>query len=193
MSWTLLLALVPNAFAAPTDNDLRLALRGVAESWAEPAVASIYQGGAFASGVAVVAPIHKSFFADVEFTYRKISDDRDQQQFEILPTTAIIGMHMPGPDNVDGYVGVGPSIVTWREQYPVRRGTEVMTGTKFGAEARAGVRFAFDIIEPSMSGTGSPFESFELDLFGARRVQAPLGKGLDLSAWRLGLGLTVVL
>jgi hypothetical protein len=193
VSWTLLLALVPNALAAQPDTDLRLALRGVAESWAEPAVAAIYKGGAFSSGIAVVAPIHKSFFADIEFTYRKVADAQDRQQFEILPTTALVGIHMPGPDNVDGYLGLGPSFVTWRETYPVRRGTEVMTGTKFAAEARAGVRFALDIIQPTMSGTGSPFESFELDLFGARRVQAPLGKGLDLSAWRVGLGLTVVL
>ena len=74
----LFLATVSFANAAPESQDMRVALRGAAESWADPSIASVYRGGALASGAAIIAPLYGPLSLDVEFLYRRLEDDGER-------------------------------------------------------------------------------------------------------------------
>ena len=189
----LVLATAPFANAAPETNDMRVALRGAAESWADASIASVYRGGALASGAAIVAPVYGPLSVDIEFMYRRLEDDREQQLLEILPASVLVELDLGEQDGAYGFVAAGPSFVTFREGYPTPQGREVITGGRGLFEARGGVRIDLGLMQPSLTGTGSPIKSVELEIYGGRRIQRASVSGFNFSAWRAGMGVALVL
>lgn len=189
----LFLATVSFANAAPESQDMRVALRGAAESWADPSIASVYRGGALASGAAIIAPLYGPLSLDVEFLYRRLEDDGEQQLLELLPASFLVELDLGEQDGAYGFVAAGPAFVTFREGYPTPSGREVIAGAKGLFEARGGVRIDLGLMQPSLTGTGSQVKAVELELYGGRRIQRASVSGFDLSAWRAGLGVALVL
>ncbi len=189
----LILATAPFANAAPETNDMRVALRGAAESWADASIAAVYRGGALASGAAIVAPVYGPLSLDIEFMYRRLEDDREQQLLELLPASVLVELDLGQQDGAYGFVAAGPSFVTFREGYPTPKGREVITGARGLFEARGGVRIDLGLMQPSLTGTGSPIKAVELELYGGRRIQRASVAGFNFSAWRAGMGVALVL
>jgi hypothetical protein len=141
-------------------------------------------------GAAAVFGIVGPLSIDISASYKRMTagdGEAEEHLLELFPISFIPELALR-TEPVDAFVGLGPSIVGFKERFPPNeKGIGAMVGGKLSLEARFGMRVDTQIIEPSLSG--SQFvQSVHLELFGARRLRLPGGKGFDLSAWRAGLG-----
>ncbi len=178
--------------------DTLVSVRAVAETWSDPAIGTLYATGGLLGAVAVVVPISRKLRLDVEAGYRRMYRDDgaeepdDTHRFEVVPISILPELTFVGRDRpLDGFVGLGPSFAGFREHAPANaEGVGVIRGAKFSLEARAGLRIDTGLIQERMGPT-SPVRGVDVELYGARRLQLPGGKGFDLDAWRGGLGVGV--
>jgi len=191
--------------AAPATSQERprrplvVSLRGIAETWSDPGIGTVYGTGGLLSGVGVVVPIAGPISLDIEAAYRRMYTDDgaespdDTFRMEMLPVSFLVEYTFDNERSpVEGFVGLGPSFAGFREHHPAdpATGLGVTRGAKFSLEPRVGIRFDTGLVSPTMAPT-SPIQGVDLELYGARRLQLPGGKGFDLDAWRGGIGLAV--
>ena len=182
----------------PERRPLVVAVRGIAETWSDPGIGTVYGTGGLLSGLGVVVPLLGPLSLDIEAAYRRMYTDDgaetpdDTFVMEMLPVSFVVEWTLANETSpVEGFVGLGPSFAGFREHHPRdAEGFGVTRGAKFGLETRVGVRFDTGLVQPTMAPT-SPVRGVDLELYGARRLQLPGGKGFDLDAWRGGVGLAV--
>lgn len=194
------------AFAAPAEDGLRLAARGLGISLADQDIGALYRSSWFTAGGAVVVPVVDQVALDVEVTYKRMSGvtrhpdthelDADTASLELVPITAL-GLYEVPTGRGDLYLGLGWSMVTFR-QYDVVGNDEhpsgQIAGTKVCPEVRLGTRIDTGLVEAPLAPIGGPMaEALEVELYVARRKQLSGGnaEGFDLSAWRFAGGLAV--
>jgi len=178
--------------------DTLVSVRAIAETWSDPAIGTLYATGGLLGAVAVVVPLSTRLRLDVEVGYRRMYQDDgaeepdDTYRFEVVPISILPEFTFVGRERpLDGFVGLGPSFAGFREHAPANaEGVGVTRGAKFSLEARAGLRIDTGLIQERMGPT-SPVRGVDVELYGARRLQLPGGKGFDLDAWRGGLGVGV--
>ncbi|MEO0601750.1 MAG: hypothetical protein AAF211_09950 [Myxococcota bacterium] len=191
MLW-MILAELATARAA----DIFLVARGQAEFWADPSIASFYRTGALMGGAGVVVDIVGPISADLDVAYKRanpaLNPDDETSRFEVVPVTLLAEYNFPFANvPVRPYAGLGFAMVSFAERHPaLPDGRTVTRGTRPAIELRAGFRVDLGLVPESLIKP-SPIQSIELEVFGGRRMEAPGGKGFDLSAWRAGLGVGV--
>ena len=175
-------------------GDTLLVARGVAESWNDAAIGSVYANGALMGGAGVVVELFGPIAVDLDVAYRRLdaASGSEEQRFELIPVTLLGEFTFPAPEApLDPYVGLGFTLATWTERHAAdATGATVTRGMRPAVEIRAGIRFDLGLVQPSMI-KASAIEGVDLELFGARRIQNPSGEGFDLAAWRGGLGLAL--
>ncbi len=190
MSW-MLLASLGTAGAA----DTLIVARGLAEAWSDEAIGSVYRTGGLLGGAAVVVPIAGPIMVDVEAAYKRTEarDGAEDLLLEVIPITVVGEFLFPAPDApLDPFVGVGVSMVAFAERHPPDAdGFTVTRGARPTLELRAGLRVDLGLVDPPMGPARSAIKGVDLEVFGARRNQAPRKQGFDMGAWRAGLGLAV--
>jgi len=182
----------------PDRRPVAIAVRGIAETWSDPGIGTVYGTGGLLSGIGVVVPLFGALSLDVEAAYRRMYTDDgaaepdDTFVMEVLPVSLLVAWTLSSDRSpVEGFVALGPSFAGFREHHPAGPdGLGVTRGAKLSLEPRVGLRFDTGLVQPTMAGT-SPVQGVDLELYGARRLQLPGGKGFDLDAWRGGVGLAV--
>lgn len=175
---------------------VRVAVRGIAETWSDAGIGTVYATGGLFGGLAVVAPLFGPLAIDVEVAYRRLYIDDgaetadDRLTMEVVPVSFVVEYVLQNDESpVEGFLGLGPALATYREHHPPdATGLGLTGGAKISLEPRFGLRFDTGLVQPRMAPT-SPVQGVDLELYGARRLQMPGGKGFDLDAWRGGLGL----
>lgn len=191
MLWIILAEL-----AVAQATDIFLVARGQAELWADPAIATFYRTGALMGGAGVVVDVFGPVTADIDIAYKRanpaLNPDDETSRFELVPIT-LLGEYNFEFANVPvrPFAGLGFALVQFAERHPANaEGRTVTRGTRPALELRAGFRLDLGLVPDSLVKQ-NPIKSVELEVFGARRNEAPGGKGFDLSAWRAGLGLGI--
>jgi hypothetical protein len=205
----------PPAGSAPTEQQapapeeqLRAGVRVLGEMWDEPELARVYSGRTALVGVTAVVPVHRRVLLDVELGFRR------QEGVAWDPETGMIGGGVPvlkivplsvliEPRATFGsaevFVGVGPTAVVFREEHPEQPDanghmTTVTQGVKVAGEFRAGmrVRTPWEPVPRLPPSPPSQLQGMDLEVYVGRRWQRqPDDLGLDLAAWRLGVGVVV--
>ena len=193
MFWMLLPVWIEATAATPEPPRLapKVALRGVAETWDDTSIGTIYRTGALSGGAAMVLPFSHKVALDVGFTYKRLNTitDLPNAKLEILPINLLVEYDFGHPDQPwDVFVGLGPSLVVYSERHPSNKKGKLVRGTRMAAEAAVGVRIDTGLIEPRMAPAPRGLDGIEVEIFGARRTQLP-AQGFALGAWRGGLGI----
>lgn len=173
-----------------------VSIRGIAETWSDPGIGTVYASGGLLGGIGVVVPLFGPLRLDVEAAYRRMYTDdgaetpNDSLRMEVLPVSFVVEYVFSNDDSpVEGFVGLGPSFAGYREHHPPdETGLGLTRGAKFSLEPRAGLRFDTGLVQARMAPT-SPVQGVDVEIYGARRLQLPGGTGFDLDAWRGGVGL----
>jgi hypothetical protein len=182
------LFLVASALAGPS-----IVARGVAETWADEAIGTVYRTGAFMGGVGAVLPIKGHIGIDLDIAYRRMSprDGSETMTLELLPVTLLAEWTFAGNGPLDAFAGLGPVMATFTERHALEAGDGdgVTRGARLGAEVRVGLRFDTGLVQPSIALNRQVVQGVDVELFGARRFQRPGIEGFDLGAWRGGIGI----
>lgn len=192
------------AGAAPTppeapDRDIILSLRGLGEIWQDPHISSLYRSSRFSGGLHLSWQFHNWLSADLEMsTLRMLNDDGSRLELSPLSLNAAARKEI---GRAEVSAGLGPALVPFSE---AGSNSSYTPGTKLGLDVRAGLRLATGLYDPP-AYPASVIERVDLEIFVGRRqhfgptsTQLPadlegyVGPGrLDLSAWRVGVGLGV--
>ncbi len=198
----------------PAEPSVRVSLRGVAETWDDSAIGTVYRTGMFAPGVAIGMPLAGPVALEVEGAYRRIKP-RDgtasaglDARMEVVPLVLTADLALKRAPRWTWSVGAGPSLTVFAERHPENIAytretsdaadsaedstntgpTSVVRGARLGLEARTRVAIDTGLFEPSrIPGIAGP-SGLDVELFAARRFTRPGAPGLQLGAWRLGVG-----
>jgi len=177
------------------ETETRLRFMGVGESWKDPSVIQVYRGSRFFGAVGLSYRIMDSATIDLESGFTRIDGNNGLSHLQLIPVT-VGGTYLLGNERVEPFIGLGASFVKFTEELPA--GT--ISGTKVGLDVRSGVRIATKYIQsshyPSAVYGENPMSQQQLKqmdveiLFGQRIHHAfSVGKGFDLGAFRVGVGL----
>jgi hypothetical protein len=187
-----MIALLSSAFAGPLPGEapsdpsgVRVVLRGLVESWDDPALSAVYSSGTWLGGLGVVVPVWGPVLVDVEASFRRL--ESGGSTFEIAPLSALVEFG-PRKGTVEPYAGLGPTWTAFTES----AGDSSVQGARLAAELRGGLRVDTGLVRPPMPPAGDgPVRALEIELYLARRVSLPGGEGFALGAWRGSLGVAV--
>lgn len=175
-----------------------LAVRGVAESWSDPSIGSVYRTGALMGAVGAVIPIKGKVGINIEAAYRRAEpflDPESSSRFESIPLSLLAEYALPAPsERVDVFAAAGFSMVAFSERHAADEdGATVTRGARPTLELRTGLRWNLGFQSTTMTNRESLFDDVFLEIYGARRTQLPSDTGFDLGAWRGALGLAISL
>jgi len=180
----------------PEAPSLRLGIRGVAEQWNEPALASVYQAGAPIGAVSIGLPLAGSLWLDVEVGYRRLnSADDEELSFHLIPAS-VLAQWSFGHGSAQPFIAAGPTITAFQEQYAATaEGLGSIGGARLAGELRLGLRVDTGLVQPRRAPAPNPVKDVGIELYVARRQAGPIGgrTGFDLGAWRAALGLSLAL
>jgi len=191
--WILLPAWIEVVAATPEEPRLapKIALRGVAETWDDTSIGTVYRTGALSGGAGLVLPFSPKLAVNVGFTYKRLNTltEIPNAKFEVLPINMSVEYWFGNAGQPwDVFVGLGPSLIVYSERHPSNKKGKLVRGTRIAAEASVGIRIDTGLIEPRMAPAPRGLDGIELEIFGARRTQLP-AQGFALGAWRGGLGI----
>ncbi len=182
----------------PLLHDVRLMIRGMAESLEDDGIGTVYGNGFRAGGVGLVVPIWNGLGVEVEFAYARMKPkDEGTNRLEIMPISVPIEWSFGDRNGrLDVFLGAGPSFTVFSERHgPNEEGISVTRGTRVGIDTRVGARFDLGLIKPPMPpANAGPLRAIEIEIYLGRRFQMPHNEswtGFDLAAWRgaISLGL----
>jgi hypothetical protein len=197
----------PWAPREPPEPTVRVSLRGVAETWDDSAIGSVYRTGMFAPGAAVGIPLTGPVSLELEGAYRRIKP-RDgtasaglDARMEVVPLVLTADIALKRAPMWTWSAGVGPSLTVFSERHPENvaltqpetpedgaAGNQVIRGARLGLEARTRVAVDTGLFEPSrIPGMAGP-SGLDIEILAARRFTRPGAPGMQLGAWRLGVG-----
>ncbi len=176
-------------------SDNMLGFMGVGEVWQDSSIARVHRSSRFAGTGFYAAGISSLFGIEVELGYSRMTNpavDRESGQqttedtsFEMMPVALDATIRVEtGRSEV--FFGMGPAVVAFNDRSP----TNAISGTKLGIDFRLGTRIRTWFVQESIrpDARGVKRMDFEL-LLGRRQHQMfGVGKGLNLSAWRVGAG-----
>ena len=177
-------------------SDKAVGFRGIGEVWQEAAIVMVHRSSRFGGTGFFSAGITELFGAEIEVGYNRMVgsavDPSNNQQTGHDATLELVPVAMNGTVRMEGHssdvsFGVGPAFVSFNDRSP----TNAISGLKIGIDMRMAVQIHTNFIQESIrpGSTGMRRADIEV-LIGRRQHQAfGVGEGLDLSAWRIGVGL----
>jgi len=180
-----LIAVLWSGVALADDSELLLGGRALGEVWQDPSLATVYKSSGFGVAGSFSWRPHALLSLDGEVGFVRMTGEAEQS-IQMVPMSLDICARAQR-EEMELFVGAGPALVPFTDQ-----GLHMVTGTKMGLDVQAGVRFATDLVNPSLSST-SPVQRVDAEIFIGRRQHFAMGElaRLDMSAWRMGLGLVV--
>jgi hypothetical protein len=177
-------------------SDKAVGFRGVGEVWQEAAIVMVHRSSRFGGTGFFSAGITELFGMEIEIGYNRlvgtavnpVTNQRTDNQatLELVPIAMDGTMRMEGSTS-DLVFGAGPAFVSFNDRSP----TNAISGMKIGIDVRVAVQIHTHFIQHSIRPGARGMRRMDLEfLIGRRQHQAfGIGEGLDLSAWRIGLGL----
>lgn len=177
---------------------LVLGVRGVGEVWQDPLlIAELGRGSRFGGTGALSYRVWRFVGVEMEVGYHRMSGTgttlhtgrtlADATTFEMVPMAiSASAMHRIG--GVELFGALGTAFTVFHSSCE----TADISGTKIGPSILLGARIDTGMVQPSIRrDAGAQLQSLDLELVvGRRQHQAfGVGEGLDLSAWRVGIGL----
>ena len=192
----------------PPEPTVHIALRGLAETWDDSSIGTVYRTGMFAPGAAIGLPITGPISVEIEGAYRRIkprdgtASDGLDARMEVVPLVLTADFALKRAPRWTWSAGLGPSLTVFAERHPENvaltvpedpttgaEGTNVVRGARLGLEARTRVAIDTGIFEPeTIPGVSSGPSGLDVEIIAARRFTRPGAPGLQLGAWRLGVG-----
>ena len=179
----------------PAFSDNLFAFRGMGEMWADTSIARVHRSSRFAGTGAFATNLSRIFGMEFELGYSRmtnptyladsIEDGAGQTSFEMIPVTASFTMRAQGQRS-EIFFGVGGAMVGFNDSSPLN----AISGTKFGLDMRLGTRIKTDFVQETLYPVDRGIKRVDIELLLGRRQHRGFGfgSGLDLSAWRVGIG-----
>ena len=172
--------------------------RFVGEVWEDSSVSLVYRTNRAAATGTAITSVFGPIELAVEAGYVSMSaqalhsntldEGSELVRFQIIPLSLLVGYRLARP-GFDLAVGIGPALTVWNEVTP----DAALAGNKLGFAMTTAIRIPTRFVPPPPvrhdTQTGPRRVDLELSL-GRRQHQAfGMGSGLNLSAWRAGVGL----
>jgi hypothetical protein len=179
----------------PAFSNNLFAFRGMGEMWADTSIARVHRSSRFAGTAAFATNLSRIFGMEFEIGYSRmtnptyladsVQDGAGQTSFEMVPVSSSFTVRAEG-ERSEVFMGVGVAMVGFTDTSPLN----AISGTKFGLDVRLGVRIKTDFIQESLYPVERGLKRMDIEIILGRRQHRGfgLGSGLDLSAWRVGLG-----
>ena len=179
--------------AAPS-RPLRIGLRGVAESWQDPAILQHYRSSRLTGAAMVHVPMGRFLGVEAEMGYSRTPSVSARTgvaagMLEYVPM-AVTFVAVKPYDGGEVFGGVGYGMAVFTEQ--TSAGT--VSGAKAGLDVRAGARIHTKLARKQLTPQGyQGLSGVDVELMIGRRQHHAFGwgQGFDFSAWRLGAGMVV--
>jgi len=177
-------------------SDKSVGFRGVGEVWQEAAIVMVHRSSRFGGTGFFSAGITELFGMEIEIGYNRLVgtavDPTTNERTDNQATLELVPIAMDGTIRMEGSTsdlvfGAGPAFVSFNDRSP----TNAISGMKIGIDMRVAVQIHTHFIQHSIRPGARGMRRMDLEfLIGRRQHQAfGVGEGLDLSAWRIGLGL----
>ena len=180
----------------PEPVSLRFAIRGVAEQWNEPALASVYKAGAPIGAVSFGLPLTDALWLDLEVGYRHLASEEDEELALHLIPASLLAEWSFGHGLARPFLAAGPTITAFQEQHaPDAEGIGATGGARLAGELRVGFRVDTGLVQQRRAPAPNPVKSVGIEVYAGRRQSRPIGgrTGFDLGAWRAAIGLSLAL
>ncbi len=173
-----------------------IGFRGVGEVWQESAILLVHRSSRFGGTGFFATGITPLFGIEMELGYNRMVgsavNPENNQQTGNQATLELVPISMDGTIRFEAatsevFFGTGPAFVSFNDRSP----TDAVSGMKIGIDTKVGVRIHTHFIQKSMRYGARGMERMDVELLLGRRIHQPFGtgSGLDLSAWRVGVGL----
>ena len=187
------------------EEGVRMGVRVVAELWEEPELQKRFdQNRGLTGALSLGVPLHDYLVVELEVAVNRRLESVDESgsasgdTFDMVPVSFQVQGRLPLGSAGELFLGAGPNLVPYRWNHPTSKnelnGDYITDGTKLQGEVRMGVRFDTGLIQPARApGMGRQIKACDFEAYAARRHQrqpAPERDGIDLAAYRLGLGLS---
>ena len=186
---------------------IRLGVRVMAETFEEPALQEVFGvGRTMVGGLSLGIPLHALLVVDLEVGFHRLNETVDDEgeasgdTLLLMPMSLLVQGRLPVGQQGEIYVGVGPSLTSFNHDHPGIENPhnddlQTTPGSKGALEMRVGFRIDTGLIQPARApGMGRQFRAVDLEGYLGRRHQfdfeGDLFQGYDLSAFRVGLGLS---
>jgi opacity protein-like surface antigen len=199
--WTFILSSIALGQEVSPPEDLRVGVRGIGEVWSDTGIGTVYgSGGGFAS-LAVSRTVWGPVGLDLEISYRRMQHGLDVEQLSstnfsanpaltLTPVVALVEYRHGLGSSASLFAGTGLAVVNFAEQHaPNESGVGMTSGSRIAVEVRAGMRADTRLIRSKMAPATSIAKGVDFEGYLGRRVQRSSVDGLNLNAWRVGLGL----
>jgi hypothetical protein len=173
-----------------------LGFMGVAEVWQDAAIAQVHRSSRFAGTGFFASGLSRVFGIEIELGYSRMTNPAvdkesgrqttDDTSFEMMPVAIDATMRIQtGRSEV--FFGMGPAMVAFNDRSP----TNAISGTKLGFDFRLGTRIKTWFVQESIRPEARGIKRMDFEILLGRRQHHMfgVGKGLNLSAWRVGAGL----
>jgi hypothetical protein len=186
------------AKGASTSASLAVGARIVGEVWEDSNLSLVYRASRAAGTGTLITPLFGPIELAIEAGYVSmsaqalkagdLSSGSETVRFQLMPLSLLVGYRLTHPQ-FELALGVGPALTVWNEV----TGDSALAGSKIGFAMTTALRIPTRLIQPPPFhheiDSGPSRVDVELSL-GRRQHQAfGLGSGLNLSAWRAGVGL----
>ena len=173
-----------------------VAFRGMGEVWADAAISRVHRSSRFAGSGAFATNLSRVFGIECELGYSRmtnptyldgsLADGAGTTSFEMIPVAADLTMRAQG-ERSEVFFGLGAAMVGFNDTSPLN----AVSGTKVGLDMRFGTRIKTGFLQESLYPVDRGLKSMDIELIFGRRQHRGfgMGQGLDLSAWRVGIGL----
>jgi hypothetical protein len=199
--WTFILSSIALGQEVSPPDDLRVGVRGIGEVWSDTAIGTVYGGGGGFASLAVSRTVWGPVGLDLEISYRRMQHGLDVEQLSstnfsvnpaltLTPVVALVEYRHGLGSSASLFAGTGLAVVNFAEQHaPNESGVGMTSGSRIALEMRAGMRADTGLIRSKMAPATSIANGVDFEGYLGRRVQRSSVEGLNLNAWRLGLGL----
>jgi len=173
-----------------------VAFRGMGEVWADTSIARVHRSSRFAGTGAFATNLSRVFGMEFELGYSRMTnptyivangaDGAGQTSFEMIPVVVDLTMRAEG-ERSEIFFGVGAAVVGFNDTSPL----SAVAGTKVGLDMRLGTRIKTGFLQESLYPVDRGMRRVDVELILGRRQHRGFGfgQGLNLSAWRVGIGL----
>ena len=173
-----------------------IGFRGVGEVWQESAILLVHRSSRFGGTGFFSTGITPLFGFEMELGYNRMVgsavNPENNQQTGNQATLELVPISMDGTVRFESatsevFFATGPAFVSFNDRSP----TDAVSGMKIGIDTKVGVRIHTHFIQKSMRYGARGMDRMDVELLLGRRIHQPFGtgSGLDLSAWRVGIGL----